>query len=165
MPASDPVLILLAHDHWATRNLLDACAKLPDAALDKPFDIGLGSLRATMTHIVGVLGRWGDLLAGRETRERLENTGPHSVVHLLELLDQFAADILDTAESHPVGEIVSGVRAGKPYAFSRGAVLTHVTTHAVHHRAQALNMLRHLGVRPLPPSSVMEWVDAVDAAV
>jgi uncharacterized damage-inducible protein DinB len=27
----------------------------------------------------------------------------------------------------------------------------------MHHRAQCLNMLRHLGVTPLPPSSVTEW--------
>jgi uncharacterized damage-inducible protein DinB len=36
-------------------------------------------------------------------------------------------------------------------------VLTHVTTHGMHHRAQCLNMLRQLGVTPLPPSSVTEW--------
>jgi uncharacterized damage-inducible protein DinB len=27
----------------------------------------------------------------------------------------------------------------------------------MHHRAQCLNMLRHLGVTPLPASSVTEW--------
>jgi uncharacterized damage-inducible protein DinB len=30
-------------------------------------------------------------------------------------------------------------------------------THGMHHRAQCLNMLRRLGVQPLPPSSVAEW--------
>jgi uncharacterized damage-inducible protein DinB len=40
---------------------------------------------------------------------------------------------------------------------TRGAVLAHVTTHGTHHRAQCLNMLRRLGVNPLPPSSVAEW--------
>jgi uncharacterized damage-inducible protein DinB len=37
-----------------------------------------------------------------------------------------------------------------------------VTTHAMHHRAQCLNMLRHLGVTPLPPSSVAEWTWLAD---
>ena len=32
--------ILLAHDRWATDQLLDACKPLDAAALDKPFDIG-----------------------------------------------------------------------------------------------------------------------------
>jgi uncharacterized damage-inducible protein DinB len=34
----------------------------------------------------------------------------------------------------------------------------HVATHGMHHRAQCLNMLRQLGVNPLPPISVLEWI-------
>ena len=40
---------------------------------------------------------------------------------------------------------------------TRGATIVHVTTHGTHHRAQCLNILRQLGVTPLPPSSVAEW--------
>jgi uncharacterized damage-inducible protein DinB len=43
-----------------------------------------------------------------------------------------------------------------------GAILTHATTHGMHHRAQCLNMLRHLGVTPLPQSSVIEWTWTAD---
>jgi uncharacterized damage-inducible protein DinB len=35
---------------------------------------------------------------------------------------------------------------GTPYRFTVGAMLVHVTTHGMHHRAQCLNMLRRLGV-------------------
>ncbi len=49
-------------------------------------------------------------------------------------------------------------RGGKNYTFTRAEVVTHITTHGVHHRAQAINMLRRLGVEKMPPSSVMEWV-------
>jgi uncharacterized damage-inducible protein DinB len=58
--------------------------------------------------------------------------------------------------------LVSRERGGKMYTFTRGAVVTHVTTHGMHHRAQCLNMLRHVGVSPLPPSSVLEWMLMVD---
>ncbi len=162
MPASDPVQILLAHNHWATRNILDACAKLSDDQLDREFDMGLKTVRATMTHVLGAMRGWGDLLAQRAQSERLESSGPMTPVQLLELLDQIGADILASIENKPLDEQLSGERAGKSYTFTRGAILTHVTTHAVHHRAQAINMLRHLGVDPLPPSSVMEWVFMVD---
>jgi uncharacterized damage-inducible protein DinB len=40
-----------------------------------------------------------------------------------------------------------------------------VATHGVHHRAQCLNMLRHLGVKPLPLSSVAEWSRTADGAL
>jgi uncharacterized damage-inducible protein DinB len=45
---------------------------------------------------------------------------------------------------------------------SRGGVITHVATHGMHHRAQCLNMLRQLGVTPLPKSSVVEWMVTAD---
>ena len=48
------------------------------------------------------------------------------------------------------------------FTFARGAVITHVTTHGMHHRAQCLNMLRQLGVEQLPPSAVVEWVFMAD---
>jgi uncharacterized damage-inducible protein DinB len=57
---------------------------------------------------------------------------------------------------------VQRTRAGKTFSFPRVGVLVHVTTHGMHHRAQCLNMLRHLGVTPLPPSSVAEWIRIVD---
>jgi uncharacterized damage-inducible protein DinB len=43
----------------------------------------------------------------------------------------------------------------------RGAVLTHVTTHGMHHRAQCVNMLRQLGA-DIPLNSVIEWMLTVD---
>lgn len=162
MPTSDPVQILLAHNHWATRNILDACAKLSDQQLDRPFEMGLGSLRATLTHVLSAMRGWGDLLAQRPQRDRLEAQGPMTPVQMLETLDELGADILASTENKPLDEELSGERGGKTYTFTRGAVLTHLTTHAMHHRAQALNMLRHLGVDPLPPSSVLEWIFMVD---
>lgn len=162
MPSSDPIHILLAHNHWATRNVLDACAKLTDEQLDREFEMGLNTVRATMTHVLGAMRGWGDLLAQREQRDRLESQGPMTPVQMLESLDELGADILASIDSKPLDEQLSGERGGKTYTFTRGAVLTHVTTHGMHHRAQVINMLRHLGVEPVPPSSVMEWVFMVD---
>jgi uncharacterized damage-inducible protein DinB len=48
-------------------------------------------------------------------------------------------------------------RAGQTIRLTRAAVFAQITTHGMHHRAQCLNMLRQLGVTPLPPSSVAEW--------
>jgi uncharacterized damage-inducible protein DinB len=158
MPASDPITILLAQNHWATRNLLDACDDLTTEQFHQRFEIGPGSLHDTITHILGAMRRWGDMLAGREERPRLETQGPHTAQELLGLLDEIGGDLKATAARHPLDGIVSGSRGGRTYSFTRGAVLTHVLTHGMHHRAQCLNMLRHLGHEPLPPSSVLEWI-------
>ncbi|MFQ5734086.1 MAG: DinB family protein [Planctomycetaceae bacterium] len=161
MPTSDPVEILLASNHWATRNILDACAGLSDEQFHQRFEMGPGSLHDTLTHIVGAMRGWGDLLAGREIRPRPEGER-YSPQQLLEMLDAAAADLESSAKSHPVDELMTRTRDGKSYTFSRGGVLTHVTTHGMHHRAQCLNMLRRLGVDPLPASSVVDWILTAD---
>lgn len=161
MALSDPIQILLAQNHWATRNLLDSCAHLTEEQFHRRFDMGLGSLHDSVVHILGAMRGWGDMLAGREQRPRLEYDR-RSVPELLMMLDEISADLVESAAAHPNEETVTGERAGKSYTFTRGAVLTHVLTHGMHHRAQALNMLRRLGGEKLPQSSVMEWVIAVD---
>ena len=164
MPTSDPVEILLASNRWATRNILDACVELSDEQFHQRFEMGPGSLHDTLTHILGAMRGWGDLLAGRVFGTRLEEGGRRTPQELLTLLDEAAADLESSAKAHPVDELVTRTRDGKSYTFSRGGVLTHVTTHGMHHRAQCLNMLRHLGVDPLPPSAVVEWMLTADPA-
>jgi uncharacterized damage-inducible protein DinB len=161
MPTSNPMDILLAHDRWATQQILVACQKLTDEQFHKKYEMGPGSLHDTVTHILAAIRGWGDLLAGREQRPRLEGT-KRTVTQLLEMLEELAADFSKSAHGHPVEEIVSRTRDGKTYSFTRGAVVTHVTTHGMHHRAQCLNMLRHVGISPLPPSSVMDWTMMAD---
>lgn len=161
---SDPVEILLTHNRWATRNVLDACAALPAAQFHQAFDMGPGSLHNTVTHMLGAMRGWGDMLAGREQRQRLEEGGKRTPRQLMELLDEIADDLEASANAHPADEQVSGSRGGRTFTFTRGGVLTHVTTHGMHHRAQCLNMLRRLGVEPLPPSAVVEWMTMVDGA-
>lgn len=160
---SDPVEILLASNRWATRNILEACSQLSAEQFQQRFEMGPGSLHDTLTHILGAMRGWGDLLAGREQRARLEQEGPHTVQELLGLLEEVADDIASSARAHPVDEVVTGSRGGNEYTFTRGGVLTHVTTHGMHHRAQCLNMLRQLGVDPLPASAVVEWVLTADS--
>jgi uncharacterized damage-inducible protein DinB len=164
MPTSNPLDVLLTHDRWAMRNLQDACTKLTSEQFHQRFEMGLGSLHDTLAHLASVTRAWGDLLAGREQRPPLfEKSQPQrTAAELSALLDEVLDEFAATARRHPVDELVTGSRGGRSYTFTRGGVITHVTTHNMHHRAQCLNMLRHVGVKPLPPSSVLEWMLMVD---
>jgi uncharacterized damage-inducible protein DinB len=161
MLASNPLDILLAHDRWATQQILDACAEVTPEQFHRRFEMGPGSLHDTVTHMLAAMRVWADLLAGREQRERLEGT-TRSVDELRRLQDEIADDLESSARAHPLDGVVVRVRGGQSFPITRGAVLTHVATHGMHHRAQCLNMLRHLGVSPLPPSSVVEWTRMAD---
>jgi uncharacterized damage-inducible protein DinB len=43
---------LVEHDAWTTRQLLDRCRALADDQLDRRFDIGHRTVRATLQHII-----------------------------------------------------------------------------------------------------------------
>ena len=165
MPESDVLQILLAHDRWATAQIIDACEGLTDEQFHRRFDIGPGSLHDALTHIVGAMRTWTDTLAGIEPRPRPEGDGQRRTpAQLRSLVEASCHELAAEARRRPLGETVTRtLRNGRTYQFTRGAVLAHVATHGMHHRAQCLNMLRQLGVTPLPPSSVTEWTWLAEA--
>jgi uncharacterized damage-inducible protein DinB len=165
MPESDPLQILLRHDRWATTQILDACGKLTADQFHRRFDIGPGSLHDTLTHMLGAMRVWTDTLAGADPpRPRLEADGQRRTPEQLRsLLQESWRELTAEARRRPLDELVTRrTRDGRTIQLTRAAVLTQVTTHGMHHRAQCLNMLRQLGVWPLPPSSVAEWTWMVD---
>ena len=159
MPQSDVIQILLSHDRWATAQLLDACSKLSEDQFHRRFEMGPGALHDTLAHILGAMGTWTDTLAGREPGPRIDFDGKRRTVDELRTLHEAVCDALAAeARRRALDEIVvRKLRDGTTRQFTRAAVLTHVATHGMHHRAQCLNMLRQLEVKPLPPSSVSEW--------
>jgi uncharacterized protein YndB with AHSA1/START domain/uncharacterized damage-inducible protein DinB len=164
MPTSNPTDILLQHDVWATRQILHACEKLTGDQFSRNFGMGPGSLQATTTHIIGAMRRWTDVLAQRPILPRLDQDGvAYSPAQLLMIFDESANEFESIAKSYPMNGVVTRVHDGKEYAFTRGAIVSQVITHGMHHRAQCLNMLKQLGVSPLPLSSVLEWTRSVDS--
>ena len=159
MPESDILQILLSHDRWATAQLLDTCDKLTPDQFHHRFDIGPGSLHDTVTHIAGAMRAWTETLGGQDPRPRLETDGQRRTPgQLRSLFEEAWREFAAEARRRPLQEMVTRrTRDGKILQINRSAVLTQVTTHGMHHRAQCLNMLRQLGVKPLPPSSVTEW--------
>jgi len=154
---SDPVEILLIHNRWAMRRLLDACAGLSHEQFHKRFEMGPGSPHDTILHTIAAMRLWADVLKGGELRAWLE--GPSFTVDELRgFLEEAALALAMQSRNGSLGEMVERVREGKSELFSRGEVLMHLATHGMHHRAQCLNMLRHVGVNVLPKSSVADWV-------
>jgi uncharacterized damage-inducible protein DinB len=165
MAEGDPLQILLSHDRWATAQLLGACAKLPPEQFHRRFDIGPGSLHDALAHVIGATRTMTETLAGEEPRPRLEADGQRRTPEQFRALLDASYDALAAeARRRPLDETVTRrTRDGRTLTMTRAAVVAHVATHAMHHRAQCLNMLRQLGVTPLPPSSVAEWTWAADA--
>ena len=154
---TDPSAVLIAHDRWANKHLYQACKALTAEQLNQPFEMGTGSLNANLLHNLGAMRGWTDVLNDTPNRSRLEEES-HTLDQIIELHDPISTAFEQAARSKPFETIVKRERGGQTYTFTAGGILTHVMTHSMHHRAQCLNMLRHLGIRDLPMSSVMEWM-------
>jgi uncharacterized damage-inducible protein DinB len=188
----DPLDILLAYDAWATRLLLEHSRQLSHDQFHRRFEIGLGSLHDSFTHIIGAQRRWTDRIAHppRPLRPPIAAIpGRPDIPHegrgrtadeLLQLHTQTAQEFQSLARdlrSKPDGLAstfsLDWPRAPeegpgmKRYTFSRGCAITHVLNHGTHHRAQILNMLRHLkhpGLSDkLPELDLVDWQVAAES--
>jgi len=127
---------------------------------------GPGSLHDTLTHVVGAMLRWADRIDGppTELRPSIESGVQRTPAELLRLLDTAASGLAASAErarARGLGTEFEVTLAGQAHRFTRGAALVHVATHGMHHRAQCLNMLRHLAVPGvsdcLPEIDPLDW--------
>ena len=150
----------LDHNIHATRGLLEACRPLSTEQFHQRFDIGPGNLHDTLRHVIGAMIRWSDRISQREVRPSIEkNEQPFTVDELLTLLERGDRELRAAAKDAEakLDETIT-VQFTPDYPvmrFTRASALVHVTTHGVHHRAQALNMLRRLGVQNLPDADAL----------
>lgn len=148
---------ILRHDAWTTGLLLRLAAPLPDDLLDREFDLGLKTCRATFEHVVRNTEVWTDLMLGAPVRVRGEST----IEALLARHTQASADLEALAcsvrERGAFDERWTDSLDNPPTTRTFGGAIAHVITHSMHHRAQLLWMLRRLGVDDLPEGDVLSW--------
>jgi uncharacterized damage-inducible protein DinB len=153
---------LLGHDAWTTRQLLLLCRDLTDEQLDRDFDIGHRTVRATFVHIIRNLEIWSALMSGQtmhggETMPPLET----SIPALLDRLDRAADDLARVARAVADrggwDERWIDTLDNPPVEKTYGGGIAHIITHSMHHRAQVLYLLRRLGVKELPEGDVFSW--------
>ena len=143
-PPTRPDLVLLDFDAWANERLFDACQPLDDEALDREFEMGLGSIRKSLIHDLGAMVGWtGVLNEVEDPFADMKDETAHSIEELRAAQSSasiaFQAAVLDGR----FDDTMSRERDGKEFVFTRGGICAHVMTHSMHHRAQCINMLRH----------------------
>jgi len=158
---------LLGHDAWTTRRLIEQSRDLTDAQLDREFDLGWRTVRATLGHIVEVMEGWTDLMNGRP-----ERTFPKPVEHWLTLdalrerLETVAPQLADLARrAQAEGRLDERwtFREEPLVEFTYGGTIVHVLTHSMHHRAQLIHMLKKLGVPDVIEGDALSWEEAQEA--
>jgi len=142
---------LLTFNDWAREKLVAAAAPLADAQLDRKFDMGEGSVRATLAHLWFAEQIWLDRWLGGERPQFAKADPAISVADLHERFrrtaDERAAFLAPKSDRDLDAPVTFTNMRKETYTFPLRDLLLHVCNHGSHHRAQAVNMLRHVGAQ------------------
>jgi uncharacterized damage-inducible protein DinB len=149
------------YSDWANDQLLQAAAFLPQEHLDREFDIGRGSLRRTLLHILAGedvwLKRWKDQC---ETPwpDETERTAPVVIQDRFAEVYRERDRFLDGLQARHFGRpIVYRDSKGSLFSAPLADMIVQGILHSAHHRSQAVNILRRLGYDS-PELDYMMWV-------
>jgi uncharacterized damage-inducible protein DinB len=148
-----------AYHDWANARVLDLAAGLDDAALDRDFQMGPGTIRKTLLHLHDVEPWWlrnwteGTSALERSPRDMSIADMRSTWMDVARRRDAFIAS-LDDAGAQRVVAVLAG---GPPTKFRVIESLVQLCGHGTHHRAQLINMLRQSGVTP-PELDIIDWL-------
>jgi len=140
---------LYRYNHWANWQVIELCESLAGAQLDAVHPIGFGSLRNTMFHILAAEQVWYERWHSLPTRPFPLDAAGMSIDAISQRLDDVNEQRSDWLET--IGP--SGLERQITYKDGKGDshthrckdLLIHVANHGVHHRAQALCILKTYG--------------------
>lgn len=149
---------LLGHDEAATRELLELCLPLSDAELDREFDAGWRTLRATFEHMLFNIETWTDLMLARPVRNiKGRNSVSDLLARLEESYTEFAALAHRIETEGRLDETWTDILDDPPQTKTFGGAIAHVITHNMHHRAELQHMLHRLPLPNVPEGDLMGW--------
>ena len=153
--------LLLDHDHWATRRLLDASGGLTDAQWDRPFDLGHRTLRATFGHMIFNVPFWTAFLAGQPADGGYSADAQPDDRSLAALIDHhersyaaFASVARRLRDERRLDDTFVDHYAVRK---SFGGTILMVVEHNTEHRTEVLHILERLGVPDLPEVDLGVW--------
>ncbi|MEX1042637.1 MAG: DinB family protein [Pirellulaceae bacterium] len=169
MTASDLIRRLHTHRQWVNHRLREAVRPLNPEQLRRPLAIGQGSVWKTLTHLLAAEYVWLEALLGNPSptmpgdlpgRLPGNQEGEGALQTLEELAtawqeldarwNQYLGGLTDDALEEIVHKTSTSSQPGQRHGVKRSDILLHVCTHAQYTTAQLTNMLRQLGVTPLP---------------
>lgn len=140
---------LYQYNDWANGRLFQLAQGLADDQLDSPLNMGFGSLRATLFHILSAeqiwLERW-QLKPWRALPLNPDGVSLEELAAGLKAASEQRWEIIHRGSESNWSESIS-YKDSKQNEHSNRFIdmLVHVANHGVHHRAQALYMLKQFG--------------------
>jgi uncharacterized damage-inducible protein DinB len=158
----DTLRTYTAFGDWAMDRMFEAATPISELDLNREFEMGYGTLGRTLTHVMNAEAEW---LASWKAPigEPAPPWEDHPYGGLAAARQQFAAHraernafIDNLVDADLKRGITLTFRAPNP-VIRVGESILQLCHHGSHHRAQANNMLRHLGQRPVG-LDVLDWM-------
>lgn len=165
--------VLFKSDSWATQQVLQECCALTQPQFEQPLGLGHGNLERTLSHLVGAMIFFADRLNRQPPRRRPDRDGrsrtPAELLALFERADrELHAAITNAVNTHALSDILNWTdqdtdAVGALDQISYAIALAQMLDHSIHHRTQAVDMLRLLGVDKALEWHPFEWDEAMRA--
>lgn len=144
---------------WANQRVLHLMGEVPTEALDREFEMGMGTLRKTMLHILDAEHWWyRNWTEGPSEFARMPEST--SLPEMLQAYDDMVNRRREWLSRQPEEHwmnVTAGAFRGTPFHFRMGETLVQLCGHGTHHRAQAINMLRQVGAA-IAPLDLVVWL-------
>lgn len=145
-PAYDPAMMSLLYRYhdWATTEIMSMSDTVAVAAIDRDFEMGPGTIRKTLTHMLDVEKYWVSHWQGGEIAfpKSPEDIPLSDIRRQWNELAKRRNGILESMDEDFPKTLVTIHPGGQPASFRMGESALQLITHATHHRAQVINMLR-----------------------
>lgn len=145
-----------AYNTWANARLYDAATALSDIERKRDIKAYFTSLHGTLNHLLVGDRIWLHRLTGEgEAPKKLNQTLFDNFSELREAReteDRRLAHFVEALDETALGRVLNYKNTrGEAHALTIGTILSHLFNHQTHHRGQASQLLRQLGVAE-PPS-------------
>ncbi|MFO0973658.1 MAG: DinB family protein [Phycisphaerae bacterium] len=142
-----------SYGDWANAEICRLARGLAESALDQPFDMGLGTLRKTIKHILDGETVWLERWQGRaetpwpsyDERPAI----PEMTEGFAETARRRAAFLATQGDADLARRVTYRDSKGSLFSATLSEMISQMFVHSTHHRAQACNMLRRVGAPPL----------------
>jgi uncharacterized damage-inducible protein DinB len=149
MTALDTVRELFRYNDVANTMVFDAVAPLGEEQLNQPLDIGPGSLRKILRHLLAGEQTWLRRQRGEVEAKWAEAAAPSAIDEVRSQLDANAEDRAAWLSKLTDADLARTQNyrdsKGTLYSATLHEMLLQAFVHSTHHRAQAVNAIRRVG--------------------
>ena len=143
--------LLYQYNDWANKRILNAAENLSSEQLTQPNELGWGSLRGALAHILDAEYGWRRFLNKEEDSSDLDADDFHEIATLSarwDIENEKLWSYLNALQDGDVNTVVIRNRGGKEYRWVLWHCLVHVVNHGTQHRAECAALLTGFGHSP-----------------